>query len=82
MTAPADRPVEARASLDRSGGSDGAVLARELDGFAKTLDDGEVELLKRLFVAAMSPLERLRYLDQENLLSEQEWQALRGAPPS
>jgi hypothetical protein len=82
VTAPTRQPSPEDSAGGRTGVGDGSGLARQIDRFAATLDDREISLLKRVFVAAMTPLERLRYLDQEDLLSAEEWQALRGAPPS
>lgn len=59
----------------------GPSLARQLDDFAATLSDRELQVLQRVFTLAMNPLERLRFLDPQPLLSPSEWEALRGALP-
>jgi hypothetical protein len=55
-------------------------LARRLDEFCKTLDEREQQMLIQFLVSAMNPLERLRFLNQTPMLTNEEWLALGGPP--
>lgn len=54
-----------------------AAFADHLEAFAATLSEGERDLLGRLLVSVLDPLERMRLRDPDEVLSPREAEVLR-----
>lgn len=54
-----------------------ANLAARLEAYAETLSEAEREALKTIVLRAMDPIERMRWRDEADLLTERESAVLR-----